>query len=207
MSEKGGKININRHAKLQYRDDGAEGKEAYWCFPIAKLYSGEISGRNIERQFSPASFSKSVFNDGDMAILLKSKFYIAVKELIIEWQDYQRETAGYIYCRSCDDQIAECSWLHHLIENEDDTKILLRFVKAPGLKTTILKIDKGDLEFIPISIEKCEVLNSIQQKRQRAKYSEIRREHRFECEIRSLFDKNETLPIKHAHITVEIMLK
>ena len=30
------------------------------------------------------------------------KFYIAVKELIIEWEDYQAEIAGYVYCKACE---------------------------------------------------------------------------------------------------------
>ena len=32
----------------------------------------------------------------------------------------------------------------------------------------------------------------------------IRREHEINCEIKSLFDENEILPIKKAHLTVQI---
>ena len=40
----------------------------------------------------------------------KSKYYIAVKELIILWDDYQIETAGFIDCSSCDHFIESSVW-------------------------------------------------------------------------------------------------
>ena len=40
----------------------------------------------------------------------KSKYYIAVKEVIILWEDYQIETAGFIDCSSCDHFIESSVW-------------------------------------------------------------------------------------------------
>ena len=87
------------------------------------------------------------------------------------------------------------------LRNEKDSKQLLRFVKSPGLKTTIVKVDKEDLKFYPLDLRLCRIARSAES------ILEIRKELMLECDIRSLFDENEVLPIKHAHITVEIHVK
>lgn len=74
-------------------------------------------------------------------------------------------------------------------------------MKSPGLKTTIVKIDTPDLNFQPVDLKLCRVARTAESN------SEMRREHMLELDIRSLFDENEVLPIKHAHITVEIHIK
>ena len=96
-----------------------------------------------------------------------------------------------------------------MIENENEVKNLLTFVKSPGLKTTIIKIKKEDLEFFPIDISQCQIVNLHEKKIEGHNFVQLetRMEHKLECEIRSLFDVNEVLPIKHAHITVEIYVK
>ena len=193
-----------------------------WSFQIARLFSGletrkrsSTWGNPFDDQTFPASFSKSKIETGNMSTFTQCKFYIAVKELIIEWQDYQTEVFGYIYCPSCYDQIAECKWLNHAnksdgfptikIDNDNDAKQLIRFVKQPGLKSTVKIVDKNDLIFFPIDIEKCEAVNTVHNENNNA--LETRKEHKLECEIRPLFGKKEILPIKNAHITVEIILK
>ena len=105
------------------------------------------------------------------------KFHIAVKELIIEWQDYQAEVSGYIHCQSCEDLVDQSHFLTHAMKPENkqnssgkialytdiqdanlkDSKQILRFVKSPGLKTTHMKIEKENLEFFPIDMAQCEI--------------------------------------------------
>ena len=113
----------------------------------------------------PVTYSKSDMKKGIMTLWNRLNFYIAIKELIIEWQDYQTEVCGYIYCRGCEDQIAKSEWLDHLNRirdtNENDAKKLLCFVKSPGLKTTVMKIQNDDLEFFPVRITRCELEREI----------------------------------------------
>ena len=35
----------------------------------------------------------------------ESKYFIAVNELLIEWEDYQNEVCGYVECLSCEDEV------------------------------------------------------------------------------------------------------
>ena len=153
------------------------------------------------------------------------KFYIAVKEVIIEWEDYQEEIAGYVHCEAREDLVGDSEWYNkpntpwfnkpndNKYQNPSDSKQLLRFVKSPGLKTTNIKICKEDLEFFPIDLENCRKQSVIEEELVKAtRYLEVRREHHLGCELRPLFEStdtetNEILPIKHAHITVEIYLQ
>ena len=96
-----------------------------------------------------------------------------------------------------------------LIENENKVKNLLTFVKSPGLKTAIIKIKKEDLEFFPIDISQCQIVNRLENKIKGYNFEKLekRMEHKLCCEIRSLFDENKVLPIEHAHIAVEIYVE
>ena len=87
-------------------------------------------------------------------------------------------------------------------ENHIDTNQLLRFVKQPGLKTTYIKKDQEELDFYPIDLNKCKIATEIKKSN-----DTTIRENNLECELRSLWKENEKLPIKHAHITVEIVVK
>ena len=66
---------------------------------------------------------------------LASKFYIAVKELIIEWKDCQSEFVGYVHCDACFEAHdlttldAEPVWLITRREKNEDYVKLARFVK------------------------------------------------------------------------------
>ena len=91
-------------------------------------------------------------------------------------------------------------------ENPNDAKQLLRFVKSPGLKTTNINIQKEDLEFFPIELNQCETEKEISEEMV-GKSLQVRRIHQLDCEIRPLFDQKQPLPIKYAHITVEIYLQ
>lgn len=91
---------------------------------------------------------------------------------------------------------------------------LFRFVKSPGLRTTNIKIGKEDLEFFPIQLNRCRVDDLIEKESVSGfdgkKYLEVLRKHCLDLQIIPLFhnDPNERLlPIKHAHITVEIYLQ
>ena len=157
-----------------------------------------------------SSFTKTL-----VRLFSLGKFYIAVKELIIEWEDYQAEIAGYVYCKACEDLIDQSEWFNHADENFDEqksenpngSKQLLRFVKSPGLKTTNIKVLKEDLAFFPIELKQCEVKSVIEEEMVVGKSLQVRREHQLDCEIRPLFDKKQPLPIKYAHLTVEIYLQ
>ena len=156
------------------------------------------------------------------------QFYIAVKELIIEWEDYQAEITGYVHCRALEDPIYQSEWFNNaddysdegIYQNSNDSKQLLRFVKSPGLRTTNIKIGKEDLEFSSIQLKHCRIddFSLIEQEIVTEKncplgsrtYLQVLREHHLELEIRQLFDNDlieKTLPIQNAHITVEIYLQ
>ena len=202
----------------------------YWCLPITRLYSVASYIRNesdpnndkvtytIDEAIPMHPIKSSYFvnkNQPLMETLNDWMFYIAVKELTIEWPDYQTEVTGYIYCKACTDLIDSSPWYEHITEHpwpqppRNETKELLRFVKSPGLRTTNIKINKEDLEFFPIKLNQCEILNKRFYSGDKIDdFLQMRREHQLECEIRPLFDhKKQILLIKNAHITVEIYLK
>ena len=229
MREIKGRITISRYAKKEVRKK-RQGSEARWHLWITRLYSGvryfegeykieKLNSANkyiydVEKTIHPihvSSFTKTLVSKA----IFSWKFYIAVKELIIEWEDYQAEIAGYVYCKACEDLIDQSEWFNHADENFDgqkfenpnDSKQLLRFVKSPGLKTTNIMVLKEDLEFFPIELKQCEVKSVIEEEMVVGKSLQVRREHQLDCEIRPLFDKKQPLPIKYAHITVEIYLQ
>ena len=225
MSEIKGRMTITRYANnenkklLDYQN--------FWYFSITRLYSGVnySDGEYKPNIFSPLENwtydskkpvypmfnSTFVQNPSSTRIYTYCKFFIAVKELIIEWKDYQAEVAAYVHCNACDDVMDQSQWFNrpNKEENQNDSRQLIRFVKSPGLKTTNIKIDKEQLDFFPIQLEKCSVVSKIfdEIKLHKGKNLQIRREHELKCEIRSLFDDKQSLPIKHAHITVEIYLQ
>ena len=225
MKEEHGRITINRYAKKETRKKN-QGPETSWYLYISRLYSG---GRyykgeyKIEKNFPERGFTydittannpmgSSLSNPSSLDTFSGWRFFIAVRELIIEWDDYQREVSGYIHCKGCADLVEESRWLIHSKENSDDDryklenngKQLLRFVKSPGLKNTNMKIKKEDLEFFPIDLNQCDIAALYEE--EHGKCLQVRREHHLECEIRPLFD-NEPLPIKYAHITVDVFLQ
>ena len=230
MREIKGRITIARYAKKETRKK-RQGYETRWYLWITRLYSGvryfegeyKIEPNNSENKytydlektihpihmssFTKTPVSKTIFSDW--------KFYIAVKELIIEWEDYQSEIAGYVYCKACGDLMDLSEWFNHADENSDghkyedpnDSKQLLRFVKSPGLKTTKIKVSKEDLEFFPVELKQCKVESVIEEEMVVGKSLQVRREHQLDCEIRPLFDQKQPMPIKYAHITVGIYLQ
>ena len=165
--------------------------------------------------------------EGKTKIFYGLKFYIAVKELIIEWEDYQAEISGYVHCGALEDPIYQSDWFNNaddfadegIYQNSNDSKQLLRFVKSPGLRTTNIKVGKEDLDFFPIQLNRCRVDDYtlieeeivVENLRHESKtYLQVLREHHLELEIRQLFDndlREQTLPIQNAHITVEIYLQ
>ena len=55
-----------------------------------------------------------------------TKYRIAVKELIIEWTDYQSEFSGCIHCEACEDPLLNSEWFlndyetSNIVFNEND---------------------------------------------------------------------------------------
>ena len=224
MSEEEGRISINRYAKKETKKND-KGFATSWYFWICRLYSSGIySDReyktekisNQRRYTYDASKSCDAIlksENGEERKMVGFSFYIAVKELIIEWEDYQTEVSGYVHCKSCLDLYEESDLFHHVkaesigdgYKIENNAKQLLRFVKSPGLRNTNIRINEEDLEFSPIDLNHCDTV-SIREQVDSYRNLTVRREHRLECELRPLFD-NEPLPIKHAHITVEFYLQ
>ena len=224
MSEPKERLSISRYAKL--RED-----RLYWNLDIARLYSKASYKRDDKgkkTEYQPTFLEFGGLGSAGSIILKKysyptMKYYIAVKELIIEWQDYQAEVSGYIHCQSCEDLVDQSHFLTHAMKsdapktshtpyseihyaNMQDSKQILRFVKSPGLKTTSIKIEKENLEFFPIDMHQCEI-DTLKETLIDSRFIETRNEHILECQIRPLFDQNQILPIKYAHITVEIYIK
>ena len=193
----------------------AKFKEKWW-FPIARLHSAQrtnvtnrYTGKKLECPMCPAIFGTSNIETGYVDLLGACRFYVAVKELVIEWDDYQAEVSGCIRCLACEDRVPDSHVLTHyyktdktMHKNHIDTNQLLRFVKQPGLKTTYIKIDKEDLDFHRLELDKCKIATEIKKDNDMTI-----RENNLECELHSLWNENEKLPIKHAHLTVEIVLK
>ena len=233
MSKIQGRITISRYAREVARKNTHF--ERCWNLWITQLYSyltlseeefksekdrSEIKYTyDLEKTVFPMQASSFVKSERVAEYEACKKFYIAVKELIIEWQDYQAEVAGYVHCEAREDLVDQSEWFNHANENSveseyqssNDSKQLLRFVKSPGLRTTNIKIGKEDLEFFPIQLNRCRVGSIIEEEAVSGfngqNYLEVRREHHLDCEIRPLFDTTQHLPIKHAHITVEIYLQ
>ena len=53
-----------------------------------------------------------------------------VKELTIEWQDYQTEVSGYITCKACADLIDGSPWYKHVIEDTELREISMVFIES-----------------------------------------------------------------------------
>ena len=83
-------------------------------------------------------------------------------------------------------------------------KQLLEFVKPPGRKTMFIQVATEQLVYIPVDLAKLKKISGNLGPPER-KYST--RMSQLECKLTSLFDENEVLPIKNAHMTVEIIIK
>lgn len=212
------RITIHQDAELKVRRDKnydiIPPERMYWCIKIADLQAvylkdkhedyGDYIGKLVPGKYwMGTDFGPSTAGVRDLA----SKFYIAVKELIIEWKECQSEFVGYVHCDACfetTDLDYEPVWLTTHSEKDEEYVKLARFVKEPGRKITFLEIEKSDMNFFPIKLwpiaseMKCHDFTG---RETNQKYCPL------EVEIRSFFDENEILPIKHAHITVEIIVK
>jgi len=208
------KRNIIHCYAVQHID---ESNKLRWFLPIGQL----ISYCDGSEKISP-DFYKPNIND----VLIDRKYYIAVKNLIIEWQDYQDEVAGFVSCSGVHDTVANSNWIRHAVSpaptqpnmpeahpmQQQNFKQLLHFVKLPGRKTTFVKIPTDELQYVKIDLNNCPITTEfspdIQLKSSWVRTPEDKaRIHEFRCELKSLFDETEILPIKHAHMTVEIIIK
>ena len=128
---------------------------------------------------------------------------IAVKELIIEWDDFQTEVAGAI---SCEDG------LKYRFHRRSEDSNLIRFVKPRGRKICLIKIPQHELNFVDFLSDSFEHVVSdvhslnnpydpVAQKRHSLNINE-----NIELKIKPLFGK-EILPVQSAHMTVELSVK
>ena len=85
-----------------------------------------------------------VFTKLQSAGFPEGQYFIAVKELVIEWEDYQNEYSGYVECLQCENEVmknmnSERKWVNCIngYINLNKDKQLLRFVKPPGRKKYI----------------------------------------------------------------------
>ena len=163
-----------------------------FTFPITRTRAKYESKFGITKMKYPQSFS------------------MAVKELIIEWDDYQTEVCGYLHCQAIQDTICgeenqsyllhqQSGLLHTAVDRAQkqniNSKQLLCFVKPPGRKASFIRIQKDEMHFHTLNI-------ADQAKTQMVRASEYV-EHDIELQIKSLFNENEVLPIKNAQVTVE----
>ena len=86
-------------------------------------------------------------------------------------------------------------WQNGLLNRTDSNrgKQLLRFVKPPGRKTTFIHLEN-------------ETYFGLYLKKTGEIFSSRQRKHEIECAIKPMFNENEVLPIKNAHLTVNIKL-
>ena len=240
MKKQQGRITVSRYAVYQenfvLRGKEENTVEHGWYLWITRLYSCvDYLGGNykIEKNGSKDQFiydSRETVHPMHISYFKKKpnpqnergahiewyenqKFYIAVKELIIEWEDYQAEVAGYIHCEACEDLIDKSGLFNNersgekKYENPCDSKQLLRFVKSPGLRTTHIKVGNEDLAFLPIELKNCKEKSIIEEDYKSWNRFYVKREHQLDCEIRPLFDTTQHLPIKYAHVTFEIYMQ
>ena len=184
--------------------------KSQWIFPIGELAAHEY---DPNKQVSPVG--GDFFQHGSN-VLKGKNYFIAVKELIIEWQDYQNEFTGFVYCSASLDSMRD-TWIENIFQppkhrkdlpkphlmQKNNFKQLLHFVKPPGRKTISIKIPVDEMQYSQIDLRKC-----------RASFSSTMmgrawtvKRFTLQCELKSLFDENEILPIEKAHMTVEIVIK
>ena len=161
-------INISRY--------GEKDQKNIFSFPIARLMT--------EFDFDSATTYPEGFYG--------SQYFIAVKELVIEWEDYQNEVCGYVECLDCEDEVLKnrnqgVNWVEKNPKHCDleKDKQILRFVKPAGQKITFLKIENQN--YYGLDLEGPGL-------------------HEIQCAIKPMFGESEVLPIKNAHITVEIKI-
>ena len=76
-------------------------------------------------------------------------------------------------------------------------------MKKAGLKTSFIQIPKEKMTFYTLDLR--DVKQTFEEELREEGFNRyIRRQHEIILHLKSLFDDNEILPIKKAHITVEI---
>ena len=130
MNKQQGRITISRYAVSQgvIRGNKENIVEHRWYLWITRLYSCvnyREGNYRIEKNGSRdkfiydsqetvhpmhiSSFKKKPNPHNERGAHIEfyenKKFYLAVEELIIEWEDYQAEVVGYIHCEACEDLI------------------------------------------------------------------------------------------------------
>ena len=96
--DEGGKIKFDPIVKLASHED---------TFGIGKLFPVKCRMEEYETIEKSCMGKNSILSS---YFYENSKYYIAVKELIILWDDYQIETAGFIDCLSCEHFIESSVW-------------------------------------------------------------------------------------------------
>ena len=186
--------------------------KSQWIFPIGELAAHEYDSK---KEVSPVC--DNFFKHESSNVLKGKNYYVAVKELIIEWQDYQNEAAGFVYCSGASETIGYDSWIQPVMQppnhrtdlprphtmQKENFKQLLHFVKPPGRKTTFVKIPTDEMQYSQIDLRKC--TRSFFSTTTGRAWSLLR--FTLQCELKSLFDEKEILPIENAHMTVEIVIK
>ena len=99
-------------------------------------------------------------NRESMNMISPTKMGIAVKELVIEWDDYQTEACGYIQCDGIQDPTEYSLDMNGSLERDQSNRKpgqnmiqLLRFVKKPGLKTTFIQIASENMNFLTLDMK------------------------------------------------------
>ena len=116
----------------------------------------------------------------------QEEHFIAVKELIIQWTEFQTELCGSIESVATDSQLLTFSF----DENRDRKK-------------SLIKISNEEENFAKMH------MRAFKSNWQRGLFDlfTTSMDHDIELEMKSLFGEDEILPIKNVHITVEIRIK
>lgn len=188
------RITVSRYGK---KDD-----KNVFLFQILEISTDDGPGPALQRDYWVDDELKSRSPSGFSG----SQYFIAVKELIIEWEDTtrNREICGYIECFQCENSVSENwkwqrNWVHNMpqFRHKSEDSQLLRFAKSRGEQTTFINIENE--KFFGLELHS---------KNGTQRFSETESlQHEIQCAIKPMFDENEVLPIKNAHITVEIIIK
>ena len=142
------------------------------------------------------------------------QYLIRIKELIIEWEDYQNEQCAYIECLQVmhsDNIFKKLPWISQ-VDNQPDIKHgqLIRFVKPPGRKVTFIRNEDEMLFWLDFPRSTGDFVQNIDREYETEREgctltkSVCERKHELLCSIKPMFDANKILPIKNAHLTVLI---
>ena len=185
---------------------------------VEKKFTISLSARRNHNENITFVIDDSIVSEKQLCHVSEHAMYdrrisMGVKELIIEWEDFQSEVAGVISCEDC---------LKYVFHKRSEDSHLIRFVKPRGRKISFIQIPKEEFNFIELYSFGGKFQNNIddistsvryeQNLRKTPRSKKVHIQHSFnlnedlELEIKPLFGE-QVLPIKNAYITVEMSVE